>query len=109
MIAEKHHRLGPVPHNESRHYFAPKGEVSSFLPTVLAPALPGEWVYEIMSGQGSTRPSQHSPLASPLVQASVKVRIGNHNLALGPSCIFHVTLTHDPQGTAVHNPGPSIK
>lgn len=59
-------------------------------------------------GQGSTRPSQLSalasplsPLASPSVQASREVRVGNYNLALGPSYFLHAALTHDSQGAAV--------
>ena len=52
-------------------------------------------------GQGSTRPSQLSPPASPSVQASREVRVGKNNLALGPSYFLHATLTHDSQGAAV--------
>lgn len=52
-------------------------------------------------GQGSTPPSQLSLAASPSVQASREVRVGNHNLGLGPSYFLHATLTHDSQGAAV--------
>lgn len=52
-------------------------------------------------GQGSTRPSQLSPPASPSVQASREVRVGNYNLALGPSYFLHAALTHDSQGATV--------
>ena len=49
------------------------------------------------SPQGSERKDKDKTA----VQASREVRVGNYNLALGPSYFLHAALTHDSQGAAV--------